>query len=298
MKIFTEISAFFAAPYLAEILDCPLYTMDISYNDFFGNDCILGEYCGDKTERIDNGNIIIIGIKALKRISNRIINMDFDRIILILCDTNACLEYKWWNDFVIKYKIELYIMPDIKEYCFIDYKPIYQYIKVNTNLIEKKQKSKLLISHSPRSKSKLIINIINKLKKIYDFDFELISGLNMIDALKRKSRSHIFVDQLIYKNKDINQQKFGGEIIYNGGMGKSGIEGMLLNCAVITGGIKPFTDPHFNTPPITWASADSFYNDLENLIINEEYRKRQIINQNNWLNKYMNKEFYKKYLNV
>jgi len=303
MVIFTNASPFFGAPYLAEALDVDLFVQNINYNDFFGKKNVKGKFCGNKTEKIVDKDILIIGATALKKISNRIVNGDFNNIILILCDTAACLDYKWWNDFVVKHNIRLYIMPDIKEFCSVDYKPIYQYIKLDENLKQKKQ-NKLLITHSPRNQikqdkkgSNLIVSIINKLKKKHDFDFKQVTGLSMTEAISEKSKSHIFIDQLIYKNNGIKQKNFGGKIVYNGGLGKSGIEAMLLNCVVITGGVNPKTEQFFDTPPITWSSADSFYDDLEKLITDEELRNQQISNQNSWLDKYMNQEFYKKYLN-
>ncbi|MBS8122123.1 hypothetical protein [Candidatus Vampirococcus lugosii] len=135
MIILTEHSAFFAAPYLSEALDCDLYVSNVKFNNFFGKNTNMGIYCGKKTEKITDDEITIIGVHSLEMISNRIINGDFKRVILILCDTNACLKYKWWNDFVLKYNIDLYIMPDKKEFCFVDYKPIYQYMKLDNGLI-------------------------------------------------------------------------------------------------------------------------------------------------------------------
>ncbi len=304
MVIFSEHSAFFAAPLLSEVLNLELYVTNTDFNNFFGSETILGKYCGNNTENIKDDEIIIIGITALKKISNRIIKEEFKRVILILCDTYSCLDYIWWNEFVENNNIELYIMPDLQEFCFIKYKPIYQYIKIDNSLMEVKN-DKLLITHSPRSKikhqkkgSNLIIKTVNKLKVKYDFDFELITGLSASEVIKKQSKSHIFIDQLVYKNEEINQSNFGGKILYKGGLGKSGIQGMLLNCAVITGGVEPKTEPHFEKPPITWTSADTFYNDLERLIVDEVYRNKQITTQNNWVKKYNNSEFFKKYLNI
>jgi hypothetical protein len=302
MVIFTEMSAFFASPYLAKALGCDLYVMNTEFNNFFGNNKKKGIYCGDKTEKIKDNEITIIGITALRKISKRIESGDFKNINLILCDTNSCLEYKWWNEFVSKYDIELFIMPDIKDFCFTKYKQLYQYIEIDKKLIENKNE-KLLITHSPRGKIKykkkgtdLIIKTINKLNKKYDFDFKLITNMSMVDSIKEKSKSHIFIDQLIYKNDEIDQNKFGGKIEYKGGLGKSGIEGMLLNCAVITGGIEPTSNENFKSPPIIWTDAKKIYDDLEKLIIDEYHRNNVTRNQNFWLDNYMNENYYKKIL--
>lgn len=303
MNIFTKYSAFFAAPFLADALNAPLYIMkngkDSSYKLRINNNAI---YCGDNTENINNDDITIITTMALMKISKRIEKHHFNRVNFIASDTHSHKEYMWWNKFVIDNNIHVYIMPDLEPFCFVDYKPIYQYIKINNKLIVPKS-DRLLITHSPRSENKYIakgsnaiINVIKKLQKKYDFDFKLIMNLTVDNAIREKSMSHIFIDQLIYKNTEINQKRFGGKIIYNGGLGKSGIEAMIMNCCTITGGIPPQTLPHFECPPITWTSYDKFYEDLENLIINETKRNKQIEEQNKWLSLYHNKEFYQKYL--
>lgn len=302
MVVFTEIGAFFAASHLAKALDAELFVMNTKYASFFGSSCATTEtYCGDNTENITNGDITIIGFAALEKIHKRIENGDFERVNYIISDTLSCINYKWWNDFVVKNNIDLYIMPDIEHYCFVNYKPIYQYMEINKNLLLPKPK-KLLITHSPRSNHKIktkgtneIERFISKLKKKHDFDFKLITGLEMDNALKEKSKSHIHIDQLVFKNKNI--EKHWGEIKYHGALGKSGLEAMMLGCCVITGAPEPKTMPHFESPPIVWTSFDDFYKDLEFLIVNKDERRKQIKKQNYWVkNIISNKEFYKKYL--
>lgn len=305
MNIFTQISAFFGEPYLAEALNAELYVMNTKYNNFFGGvSNVKGIYCGNNTENINNDDIIIIAFLALQKISKRIENKDFRKIVFIACDTLYCRNYEWCNKFINDNNIQMYLMPDVEPFCSIDYKLIYQYMKIDASLILPKQTNRLLITHSPRGEKKQkvkgtpeIIKIIEELQKKHDFEFKLITGQKMDDGIKEKSRAHIHIDQLIYGNPEVNQSHWGRKFIYNGGLGKSGIEGMLLNCAVITGGLKPKTQPYFDPPPITWTSYNTFYEDLENLIVNESKRNQQIDEQNNWLTLYYNKEFYKTYLN-
>lgn len=304
MNIFTDYSAFFAAPYLAEILDAKLYVIDVNFNNFFGNNNVIqGIHCGENTKNINNDDLIIIGYEALKKIKSRIEKGDFKKVCYIISDTKSCINYLDWNSFIEKYKIDLYVMPDIKPYCKIQYKPIYQYIRINKELVSTKPE-RLLISHSPRSKGKLktkgteaVIENIKLLKKSFDFDFLLITGKNMDDCIREKSRSHIFIDQLVFKNPEVKKHNYWGSIEYTGALGKSGIEGMLLNCCVITGAEKPVTEPYFDTPPIIWSDYDKFYEDLKELIINSEKRNQIIHQQNQWLKGYYSKEFFKSYFN-
>lgn len=303
MNVFSETTAFFAAPYLAEALDGNLYVMNIAHNNFFQDGTKIKEiFCGNDTENIQGDKITIIGFKALKILSKRIEQGEFKRVNYIISDTTSCVNYEWWNQFIPENNINLYIMPDIKPYCFIDYKPIYQYMKINKNLLLPKSK-KLLITHSPTNKVKIktkgtdtIQKFIQKLQKKHNFDFKLITGQKMNKVISEKSRAHIHIDQLVLGNNDIGM--YWGEIKYNGAMGKSGLEGMMMDCCVVTGAPKPQTLPHFDTPPITWTSYDDFYDDLELLIVNEKKRNEQIKMQNIWVEKVIgNKEFYKKYLN-
>jgi hypothetical protein len=88
-----------------------------------------------------------------------------------------------------------------------------------------------------------------------------------------------------------------GQKLYYGGLGKSGLEAMLLNTCVVTSGIVPNTKPYFDPPPITWTSYNTFYKDIEQLIVDSSRREQQIKNQNEWAGKVIaNKEFYRKYL--
>jgi hypothetical protein len=278
--------------------------MKEQYNNFWGISTKTEPiYCGDNLENINNDDITIIATYPLKKLSKRIEAKEFNRVNVILCDSGAFKHYMWWNDFIKNNSINLYLMPDIAPFSLIAYKPIYQYIKIHNSLILPKRTDKLLVTHSPKNRSKMnkkgsstIIRIVNDLQKKYDFDFKLIHNLFPDEAIMEKSKSHIFIDQLIYDNKEINQSIFGGKITYNGGLGKSGIEGMLMNCCVITGGKVPETEPHFAPPPITWTSYDKFYEDLKGLIIDEEKRNKQIEEQDKWLLQYNNKEFFRKYL--
>lgn len=291
MVILSKSEAYFAAPHLSKIIGAKLYVMETEGNGFFGlNTNTNGIYCGDNFEFINDEDIIIIGLIPLKKISDNI--KKFKRVISILCDTPSITEYKWWNKFIKENNIELYIMPDLIQYCYIDYKPILQYIEINEKLIQEKNNI-LTVSHSPRTNKKMkmkgtydINKFINKLKKEWDFKFNLISNLKNDEAIKEKSKSHIFIDQLVNK-KD-----------YKGGIGKSGLESMILKSSVITSGNGIKTEPFFDSPPIFWTNCENFYIDLKFLISNDDFRNEQIYLQNNWINKYMNKEFYIDYLKI
>jgi len=304
MNVFAEYSAFFAVPFLAEALDASLYVINTGYNNWFESATnVKGIYCGDHTEKINNDSITIVGYGALTKIKERIQKHQFERVNFIASDTFFCKNYKWCNMFIKENNIHFYAMPDLEKFCLIGYKPIYQYVILNTKLTFPKS-SKLLVTHSPGRKYKSNLKGSNEIKKIvfdlqkkYDFDFKLLSGVSMDDVIREKSKSHIFIDQLVYKNTNIDQSYWGGKIKYDGGLGKSGLEAMALDTCVITSGIVPDTKPYFDSPPITWTSYQTFYEDLEELILNEGRRNNQIQSQNEWVkNVITNKQFYKEYL--
>jgi len=106
-------------------------------------------------------------------------------------------------------------MPDLVSYCKdIEYKPIYHFIKINDNNINKNNNI-LLIGHgsSTLQKAKIkgskeIENIINKLKTKYNnIDYIQIVGKKHSEGLKLKKQCHIFIDQLIYNNPYIDITK-------------------------------------------------------------------------------------------
>jgi len=291
LAVFAEESSLFASPFLAEALDVPLYTILPQYNDFF--------QAGKRGVNWKNGstikerNLIIVGYNALQAISMQI--KRFNRVAYVACDSWSCKYYKWINEFISQNNITLYAMPDLGDY-YKNFIPAYQRIRIK-NVNETKY-SITTIAHSPNNHIKAhykgtnyIVQTIEKLKRNLDIYFVLIQGLPMTECLLMKARSHIFVDQLIYGNPEIPQDRFGGEIRYNGGLGKSGIEAMMLDCCVITGGRQPDTEKYFPPPPVVWSHYDTLYDDLEELINYSVLRNNKARKQRRWVDEYLTPEF-------
>lgn len=301
--ILVEDCSYFASPFLSKLLNVDLYVLNNTYNNFFNNlDKALPIKVDSSLKKLPKyGNITVIAYKALKIIEPFIDK--YDNVNIILCDTESCVNHTYWNNLVKKNNhIKLFLMPDLYRYSNVDFNPIYQYIDLSY-FKDIQKYDKLTISHSPRTLKKqeakgtnLIINTINELQLSYDFDFKLISGVNYIEANTIKSKSHIFIDQIIMNNKQINQNRFGNQIIYNGGLGKSGLEAMLLNNIVIVGG-EYYATKHYDKPEITWVNSDNFKTNLIYLLNNIELFNDKLNKQNNWLNKFYNKDFYVNYLN-
>ena len=106
-----------------------------------------------------------------------------------------------------------------------------------------------LICHSPfhelkygQKGTKHIIEVCKR----NNLPLTLITGKTWFETIKIKAQHKICVDQIIR------------------GLGKSGLEGMLLGCSVISG-VKPKCD---NLPPVTWTNKKNFEVDLLKLIDN------------------------------
>lgn len=80
----------------------------------------------------------------------------------------------------------------------------------------------IVVAHSPSVRSKkgteLILRALEQAQREFGIEIELIEGVSFKDAIARRARAHIFVDQL---NPEV------------GGFGCSAVEAMAQGCAVI-----------------------------------------------------------------
>ena len=293
IAIFAEESSLFAAPYLAEAISCNLYVMLPQYNNFFGGGKMGIPWREGKN--IWEEHLIVIGYAALKAIEKQLDR--FETVAFINSESAACREWRWVED-VIRYRnITHYAMPDKEPYIRNGFIPAYQHIKIKRkpDILPGKP---LVITHSPNNPekyklkgSKFIIDVVKELQKKHKFIFNLIQNMPMKKCIPLKGASHIFIDQVIYKNPTVPQARWGNRITYNGGLGKSGIEAMLMGVCTITGGIEPNTSEWFPVPPVVWTSYDDFSMDLERLIEDPDFRKQKAIDQKQWADKYTSAEF-------
>lgn len=299
IAILSKDCSFFASPYLAEAIGVDLYVIDMQHNNFFTG--------GRKAKYWNNGDaidcehLIVVSCEALIVAAPLIGRSKFKTVAVVLCDTYACRERKWCDAFIKNNNLFVYAMPDIFPFHEMKMIPVYQTIQLNQ--LKDKPKEKLIISHSPSCDGKaalkgttFVLETIDRLRVNHSFQFDLIKNLGMAECLSIKGQSHIFIDQMVYGNPDIWQGKWGGEIPYKGGLGKSGIEAMLLGSCVITGGVDPDTGEYFSPPPVVWTSYDNFYIDLERLIEDIDYRQKKTIEQGEWAAKYLSAGFVAKHI--
>lgn len=203
-------------------------------NKFFLRDKISNSILSKCKRLIIFGTISIFSIN-LQKYKNR-------ELILVITDSTFLKKNKSINNYLIKNSnIKVLIMPDLIP--FIDkkikYKPYFQHLSINTK--EEIIKNDILtFSHSPGLKYKSDL-------KGSKFIEQTLKGQNLIvihnktwsQCIDIKKKTHIFIDQMIINNK----------FKYSGGIGKSGLESMLLKNILITSSPPLITEPFFENPP-------------------------------------------------
>lgn len=273
----------------------------ISPNGNYFNKNYLGEVLNAvvyplSAKSVLEDHLLLLGYESLNWYS-KLKTKNFKTVAVIFSDTLFCVNYQWCNEYAYNNNVFVYAMPDLKDYLFIPYVPAYQPIAYQGIKFEKPV-NKIVICHSPQSKkykenikgSIEIEKAINELSKLYYVEYEVLRGLDYNECIKRKSKAHVFIDQLVKGNNHINQKRFG-EISYKGGLGKSGIEAMYLGCCTITTMDEPITEPYFPPPPVILTTFDTFVNDLERVVVDTEYRMATAAKQSEWVKKYCSPEF-------
>lgn len=134
---------------------------------------------------------------------------------------------------------------------------------------------KITISHAPglqerpeKKGTPIILSVINKLKEKYDFEYDHIVGVSLKECLERKSKSHIFIDQI---NPKV------------GGIGKNGYESLSLNCITLAS-VNGFNDiPKKDRPPVINVNNESdLFSRLSLLLSNINDINKRIENISNW----------------
>lgn len=131
------------------------------------------------------------------------------------------------------------------------------------------------IVHAPSKRgtkgTKYILHAINKLSKVYDFNFELIENIPHKIAIEKYANSDIFIDQLI-----------------GGGYGSASVEAMALGKPVICY-INSLSKAEYpNDLPIVNANPDNILEVIENLIQKPEMRFNIGLASRKYVEKYHN----------
>jgi len=222
---------------------------------------------------------IIVGCGAFDKMKRKP-----KRATIIVTDGGFMRRSEYYNKAFKNYR--LFCHPCKIQFATIPAKECYQPLGDLTEFVPKiKKNNKLSVGHSPFSEinarwkgTEQIVKTVNK----FNVEFNLITGrINWDKCLYIKSKCHIFVDQIDHFDGD----RFG----WRGGIGKSGLEAMLLDCLVICRGKHPGVN--IPPPPIAWCTKEDFEDVLDFYIHNPKERNEKIIAQKEWALKYLSYEF-------
>jgi len=228
--------------------------------------------------------IIVFGTISLDNIN--ISKYRDKEIILIISDSTFLKKNDSINKFLLNNNfIKVLIMPDLIPYINdkIRYKPYFQHINIDTDQPIQKYEE-LTFSHSPGLKYGSDLKGSKFIEKIlYDQKLIVIKNKTWSECVETKKKTHIFIDQMIINN----------EFKYSGGIGKSGLESMLLKNILITSAPPLITEPFFENPPSINIKPHDLRKTIDSYIGDFERIKSVSNKQFEWAKKYTSLNFVK-----
>ncbi|KOA21039.1 hypothetical protein CLHOM_06270 [Clostridium homopropionicum DSM 5847] len=177
-----------------------------------------------------------------------------------------------------------------------EYYPNIHFVKIPIDLEQYKdtsnnngKNSRLLIVHAPTNPevkgTKYILDAIEELKKIYEFDFKLIKGVSHEEAKEIYRRSDIVIDQVIH------------------GYGGLAVECMAMNKVVISNICDFMKKGYPDDLPVVIANTNNIKEVVEKLIKDKELREKIGSRGREYVKKYHDvniivKQFLKIYDNI
>lgn len=252
-----------------------------SIKSYYGLDFIDPGIFGAGNFPVKGDTLIIVSVYAYNIMRKNLKN--FNRVIVIVTDGGFMTESKKYND---EFKpFEVYLTNCKMQYAErgrVYYQPF------DLSRFPKNKNPMLTFCHSPfvgeKTKEKGTDQIIKGFKRL-GLNYDLIMGKSWVEAMVRKSRCHIFVDQ-------ISSQPGHFKIPPNwkGGVGKSGLEAMNLRCLTLSRG--NFKDYDIPKPPIIECDKKNFMTVLSNVRnMSSEQREKLTQQQYEWALKYTNPDF-------
>lgn len=171
--------------------------------------------------------------------------------------------------------VRVLCMPDLAQYC--DYDKLY-YMPFQWDLPVVKH-DVFTIAHSPYDETKMALKGTEIIESVGDID--VIMGLSWMESIQRKSRAHMFIDQISER-----------ESRYKGGIGKSGLEAMAVGCLTFTSGVP--VEGEIPAPPVIWVDRYTLAHKLVKHISNGFEKKAK--EQKLWADTYLNYNFQSNYL--
>lgn len=288
--LFSDEAGFGGLCFIADRFNCPT-VLKTSLRKYYDNLITEKIYLGGNRLQAEEilksaDHIIVFGIGSF----NSLVQVlpggmakleDVERVTVIISDsfifnTEGSARYLGLEN------LEVLVMPDLIPFLphGLSYRPFYQAIP-EISLVGVEKSSKKLVSHSPgfkfRSGAKGTF-IIEEILGGYQLD--IIHSVSWEDCLKRKARSWIFIDQIVSTD-------FG----YKGGLGKSGLEAMLVGSLTLTSGEQPLTLPHFPPPPVILVDESNLLKTVKHYLTKDAERLSVVDAQQEWVRKYSNVDF-------
>ena len=219
--------AFANAGGLQKALDCNIVAEKLEFKGFH-------KQCSKPVGSINNipeaSHYIFAGSGILLRID---VSKLRGRKSVIISDSHYLENTAEIDEIIEKYSIEVSCMIDLWDNCKHDKRAYFHpFEELNTNI---EKSDNIIVCHSPsvklatNNKGSIEIEraVSNALKGLEQY--LCISDETWAGTIKKKASAHIFVDQLTLGNHYNHKG-------YEGGIGKSGLEGMLLKCLTISSG--------------------------------------------------------------
>lgn len=188
-------------------------------------------------------------------------------VTVILTDSTYMNAYKKYNEIFKANSFRVFAMPDLCQKAETDNIYYQPFVMPDADCVKTE-----LICHSPYHPEKMKQKgtaFISAVCAKNNLPLEIIAGKKWKEAIEIKARHLIFIDQIFR------------------GIGKSGLEAMLLNCAVLSG-VKPDCD---YLPPIFWTDKKNLENDLLTLIFEKQITNELVIKQRKWAESNLHPEY-------
>jgi hypothetical protein len=202
---------------------------------------------------------------------------------VIITDSHYLRDTATIDSIIQNNNIEVHCMIDLWKFCKLPNKKAYFHPFLDLNVPIVKNETPTLC-HSPYSKHKQSLKgtaHIERAVKILQCETTLNTDF-IVDAtweecLERKAKANFFIDQLCIRSHSDN-------LDYVGGIGKSGLEGMLLKCLTFSSGEHIVTDIGF--PPYEIVNTvEMFIFKMQNLLGSESMRLGLVEKQYEWAKK-------------
>ena len=185
-------------------------------------------------------------------------------------------------------------MPDLMPYVagwLDDVHPFYQVVTA-WPAEDVSTRDTITLGHSPASPQKQAMKGTPQIKRAFkkvvrtfpNARAEIIVGLSHKQCLEKKREMSIFVDQVV--SPDLPGVPGGARMGYTGGLGKSGLEAMMVGCSVLTSGIVD-CQGEFENPPVISVSAETLLSRLVSLVKSPDALRSNAENCLKWARKHL-----------